>query len=914
MQVRLLGPLVAETDGAQAALGGRQRRAVLALLALAEGRVVSVDALVEALWGEHPPATAANTVQVHVSALRKALARDDEPIVREGAGYRLALPPESLDHVRFGELAGEAEELLARRQVERARAVFMEALALWNGPALAEFEYESWARPEAERLEEGRLACLEGRIDAELACGFAAELVGELELLASRYPQRDRFSGQLMLALYRSGRQAEALEVYRQSRQRLVGELGIEPSPDLQELNRQILNQDKSLTAPVRTMSDHQIRLPAAPTRLIGRRRELAELATLVGDRDTRLITVLGPGGVGKTRLALAASAAAVDGFPDGVSWVALHALRDPRLVSATIAQTLGAATEPAEAIGGARMLLALDNFEQVVDAALDVATLVAECPNLTVLVTSREPLHIAAEREYPVAALSEKDAVTLFTERARAIRPEIQGNSEVEAICERLDRLPLALELAAARVNVLSLDGILDRLSQRLGVLTHGAKDLPLRHQTLRQTIDWSYELLDEAEQHGFARLGVFAGGWTLEAAETICQLDLDSLASLIDKSLVRRRATDSDGETRYGMLATIREYALERLHEREPDQTTARRHADFFVELAERAYPNMRGAQSGSWLDRIEHDHDNMRAALEYALGSADAGTAIALGGALARYWMVRGQLSEGRRWLTAALAVPGQTTKRPRALRGLALLDLEQGELEQPQALAEEALALALEQADAPEAARAAGMLADVAWYRGDLDTAEARYEQAVAEARAGGDQLEVAINLHNLGEVYRARADLEKAETCLQESLRIATGLRDDFGRAGALLGLVYVADTRGKPDLALTLLTQATQLVVGIRHVGAIAECLVSFGKLSAESGDPALAARAWGAASALGAEIGRDLSNPAVATAQEGALAAARSALGDEAFERGWSEGERLSLEEAAAIVLRRRV
>jgi predicted ATPase/DNA-binding winged helix-turn-helix (wHTH) protein len=910
MQVRLLGPLLAETDGAQAALGGRQRRAVLALLALAEGRVVSVDTLIEALWGERAPASAANTVQVHVSALRKALGGEDEVIVREGAGYRLALPPSSLDHVRFGQLAAEAEELLARGHAERARVVFIEALALWNGPALADFEYESWAQPEAARLEDGRLACLEGRLDAELACGYAAELVGELELLACQHPQRERFSGQLMLALYRSGRQAEALDVYQQARQRLLDELGIEPSPALQELHRQILNQDESLAAPVRAMPDGEVRLPVAPTPLIGRRQELAELGELIGDRKTRLITVLGPGGVGKTRLALAASEAAVEGFPDGVNWVALHALSDPRLVSPTIAQTLGSATDPAEAIGGARMLLALDNFEQVVEAALDVAALVAACPNLTVLVTSREPLHVAAEHEYPVAALSEPDAVTLFTARARTIRPEIEGNGEVAAICERLDRLPLALELAAARVNVLSLEGILERLDQRLGVLTRAAKDVPSRHQTLRRTIDWSYALLDETEQLGFARLGVFSGGWTLEAAETICGLDLDALASLIDKSLVRRRARGSDGGTRYGMLATIREYALERLDEVDPEQATARQHADFFLELAERAYPNLRGAQSAAWLNRIEHDHDNMRAALEFALVQADAGTAIALAGALARYWMVRGQLSEGRRWLEAALALPGQPAVRPRALRGLALLDLEQGELEQPQALAEEALALALENGDAPEAARAAGLLADAAWYRGDLDTAQTRYEQAVTEARAGGDELELAINLHNLGEVHRTRDELDAAETCLQESLRIATELQDNFGQAGALLGLVYVADMRIERELGLSLLTQATELLLGIRHVGGIAECLVSFGKLTAESGDPASAARAWGAASALGAEIGRDLSNPAVATAQEDAVADARSVLGDEAFDRIWSEGERLSLEEAATIVL----
>lgn len=909
MQMRLLGPLIVEAGGAQATLGGRQRRAVLALLVLAEGRVVSVDALIEALWGERPPATAANTVQVHVSALRKALATlgdERETIVRDGAGYRLALPSDSLDHVRFAELSAEGEELLAHGDAGRARSVFVEALALWRGPALADFEYDPWAQPEASRLEEGRLACLEGRIEAELASGRDSELVGELEMLSARHPQRERFTAELMLALYRSGRQAEALEVYQRARQRLVEELGIEPGPELQTLNRQILNQDAALAGPD-SSEPAGISLPAAPTPLVGRKQELAELADLLDDDDVRLITVLGPGGVGKTRLALAAAAAAVDRFPGGVSWVALQALRDPRLVGSTIAQALGSTTEPAAAIGDARMLVALDNFEQVVDAAVDVAELVASCPNLTVVVTSREPLHVAAEREYPVTGLSEPDAVALFTERAHAIRPDLDANGEVAAICERLDRLPLALELAAARVNVLSIAGILDRLDHRLGVLTRSARDVPSRHQTLRQTIGWSYDLLDESERRGFARLGVFAGGWTLGAAEAICEVDLDALASLIDKSLVRRQAGGSDGEVRYAMLETIREYALERLDELEPDQATCGRYVTYFLDLAERAYPNLRGAESSIWLERIEEDHDNMRAALAFALHRGDLETALRLAGALARYWLVRGQLSEGRRWLAAALAQPGRSKARPRALRGLALLDLEQGELEQPQHLAEEALAL--DQDDPLEAAKAAGLLADAAWYRGDLDTAEAHYEQAVGEARAAGDNLEVAINLHNLGEVYRAAADLDRAETCLQESLQIATELEDAFGQAGALLGLVYVADARGDRELGMALLTKATELLAGIRHVGGIAECLVSFGKLTAESGDPARAACAWGAASALGAEIGRDLSNPAVATAHEDAVAAARSALGDEAFDRHWLEGELLSLDEAAACV-----
>jgi predicted ATPase/DNA-binding SARP family transcriptional activator len=901
-------------DGALLSITAAKQKAVLATLLLRPGEPVSTDALIEALWPDKPPPNALTSLQGYVLSLRRLIEPEKSDgnyriLVTMPPGYALLIAHDQVDLGRFELLHDKGIDQLASGSASAAAEMLREALALWRGPALADFRYESFAQTAIGRLEEARLACIEERIEADLALGRHSELVGELETLLAEHPLREGFVVQLMLALYRGGRQADALKIYQRARRRLVEELGIEPGPELQTLNRQILNQDAALAGPDGS-EPSGVSLPAAPTPLVGRRQELAELADLFDDDDVRLITVLGPGGVGKTRLALAAASAAVHRFPGGVSWVALQALRDPRLVGSTIAQALGSTTEPAAAIGDARMLVALDNFEQVVDAAVDVAELVASCPNLTVIVTSREPLRVAAEREYPVTGLSETDAVALFTERANAIRPGLDANGEVVAICERLDRLPLALELAAARVNVLSIAGILDRLDHRLGVLTRSARDVPSRHQTLRQTIGWSYELLDESERRDFARLGVFAGGWTLGAAEAICELDLDALASLIDKSLVRRRAGGSDGEVRYAMLETIREYALERLGELEPDQATCGRYVAYFLDLAERAYPNLRGAESSIWLEQIEEDHDNMRAALAFALDRGDLETALRLAGALARYWLVRGQLSEGRRWLETALAQPGRSKARPRALRGLALLDLEQGELEQPQHLAEEALALALDQGDPLEAAKAAGLLADAAWYRGDLETAEAHYERAVGQARTAGDELEVAINLHNLGEVYRAAAELDKAETCLQESLQIATQLDDAFGQASGLLGLVYVADARGDRELGLALLTKATDLLAEIRNVGGIAECLVAFGKLTAEGDDPARAARAWGAASALGAEIGRDLSNPAVVTAHEDAVAAARSALGNEAFDRHWLEGELLSLDEATACVL----
>ena len=336
MEVRLLGPIAIEGNGAKATLGGSQRRAVVALLALAEGRVVSVDALVEALWGERPPPTAVNTVQVHVSALRKALAlvsdEGKEAIVREGSGYRLAVSPTSLDHVRFIRLTNEGQVLLSRGDAAHARAVFAQALALWRGPALADFEYEEWAQPEARRLDDLRLSCLEGRIEAELASGRHSQLVGELEALVAEHPERERFTAQLLLALYRSGRQTEALDVYQRARARLVNELGIDPSPELQALNRGILNQDETLISPVRTDAP-LVKLPAAPTPIVGRHSEQAELIAILSEEGARLVTVTGPGGVGKTRLAVEAASGLAELFPGGVFFVALAPLQEATLV-----------------------------------------------------------------------------------------------------------------------------------------------------------------------------------------------------------------------------------------------------------------------------------------------------------------------------------------------------------------------------------------------------------------------------------------------------------------------------------------------------------------------------------------------------------------------------------------------------
>jgi predicted ATPase/DNA-binding SARP family transcriptional activator len=943
MEVRLLGPLAVEADGAQASLGGRQRRAVLALLALAEGRVLSVDALVEALWGERPPATAANTVQVHVSALRKALAglgAESEAIVRDGAGYRLALPSESLDHVRFAELSATGEELLDHGDAEGARSVFVEALALWRGPALADFEYDPWAQPEASRLEDGRLACLEGRIEAELASGRDSELVGELQMLSSLHPQRERFTAQLMLALYRSGRQAEALEVYQRARERLVEELGIEPDPGLQTLNRQILNQDEALAGPA-SSGPAQVRLPAAPTPLVGRKQELAELADLLDDDDVRLLTLTGAGGSGKTRLAAQAAADVSELYPDGVFWVGLAALREPALVTATIAQVLGVEQDLAEHIGSQRLLLLLDNLEHLLGAAPELGELLAACPNVTLLVTSREPLHLRREREYAVLPLRERDAVSLFHERVRASGAGVAADRDATEICRRLDHLPLAIELAAARVKVLPPRALLDRLDQRLPLLTGGARDLPARQRTLRATIDWSYDLLDSAEQSLFARLAVFTGGCTLEAAEEVCEADLDTLQSLVEKSLLRH----TDG--RFWMLETIREFARERLRDLGEERAIARRHASYFLRLAQDAESRMSGPQQATLLQMLEREHDNARGAFDWAVEN-DVETALALGNALQRLWYLHGYGREGLTRLTAAL---GRGEKAPSLIRARALrtagtlaeacseltharellgesITLLRG-LPQPKELATSLNnqgAIAAHQGDYEAARRAyeesldlkrtvedtlgilmtSSNLAILEGKLGEYETSRRRHEEILPSLREFGSPYALSNCLASLGEIALLRGDRIEGRTMLEQSLELRREVGDKAGilESQALLSRADCADgDRASAELRLR---EGLQLAQEIDDPGMLIAVLEARADLEAFLGDATRAVALRTAAGRMRSEIGAHFFN-ADTTWRDRAVAYARRRLLGGECTGACAEGEAASPEDVLA-------
>lgn len=526
VEFRLLGPLELVRDGRAVAIGGARQRGLLALLLLRANELVTRERLIDGLWGDEPPETAPNSLQVAVHALRKLLGADY--IVTHGQGYVLRVEPGAVDLERF-------ERLVERARAESpaaAAGTLREALSLWRGPALADLPEAPFARPERERLDELRQAALEQRLEADLTLGRHDELVAELESLVDEQPYRERLQRLLMLALYRAGRQAEALEAYQRARRAFVDELGIEPTPALQELERAILRQDSALAAPPALRTN----VPAPLTPLVGRQLELAAATALLRGRDVRLLTLTGPGGIGKTRLAVETALELGADFRDGVCFVDLSPLREPDLVGAQILRALELSEQPGrpavatlkDALRDRQLLLVLDNFEQVAQSGPLVTELLAGAPEAKSLVTSRAVLHVTGEHEYPLPplalpdpvqrgaeALARNDAVELFTARARAVAPGFRLTAEnarvVAAICVAVDGLPLAIELAAARTRVLSPEEMLERLTERLELLVSGPRDAPERQQTLRATLDWSFELLDAEEQRLYARLAVF-------------------------------------------------------------------------------------------------------------------------------------------------------------------------------------------------------------------------------------------------------------------------------------------------------------------------------------------------------------------------------------------------------------------
>ena len=648
---------------------------------------------------------------------------------------------------------------------------------------------------------------------------------------------------------------------------------------------------------PLRSLN--QTNLPVEPAAFVGRERELAEVLTLLDVHP--IVTLTGPGGSGKTRLALQAAAESVGQYGDGVWFVSLAAIRDPHLIEPTIARVVGGPDDLHEFLRGKRTLLVLDNLEQLLpDAADIVARLDAH-----ILATSRSRLNVAAEQEFPVPMLPIDDAATLFTQRARQLEPRFEPDAAVRQIAERLDGLPLALELAAPRVKVLTPGQILDRLGRSLDLLTSGAHDAPERHRTLRGTVDWSYRLLTADERRLFARLAVFAGSFALEAAEAVCSAELDVLQSLVDKSLVRH-----DEAGRFFMLATIRELALEKLRDFSDASSLRRRHDDFFLGVAAEldvvgGLFGMRDLHSPS-LERFEQELPNFRAALFGVLEDGRRENVLRFGAALWRFWLNRAQYRDAAEWLDRA---PLEDTALPLDVRaaalgaGGAIAYYVHDDVDRAEALWREGLELRREQDDPREVAGAFSHLASVAWRRGDIDGAIAYHKQALPLFEQTGDEDSRLNELHYLGDAYRDRGDYDESERLLKETATLARGRGLNQLLSSTLHSLGDVALDRGDPDTARQRFAEALAYAVETSSRRPQVYCIAGIACARLQQGDDRAAARLWGIAEDQERQLGFRM----LATERsryERLMVAARERLDDE-YEIVYHDGIGLTLEQA---------
>ncbi|HEV2239021.1 MAG TPA: tetratricopeptide repeat protein [Ktedonobacterales bacterium] len=698
---------------------------------------------------------------------------------------------------------------------------------------------------------------------------------------------------------------------------------------------------------PLKTLDDFLHNLPLQPTPLLDREEHLPALVALLRREHVRLVTLTGPGGIGKTRLSIQVAAELLDAFPDGVWFVRLSRLSDPALVVPTIAQVFNLKESAGQPIAevlrdhvrAKRLLLVLDNFEQVVGAASEVAELLQASAGLRVLVSSRTPLHLRGERVYPVPPLplatpdrlppleqiTQYAAVALFLERAQAVKPSFAITAAnapaIAEICARLDGLPLAIELAAARVRLLPPEALLARLATQPQLLSGGPRDMEARQQTMRATIAWSEDLLAPQERTLFRRLAVFVGGCTLEAAETVClapegaeplPLDvLDGLSSLVDHSLVQER--EEGGEPRFGMLHVIREYALERLQASGDIVPLRQAHTSHMLALIEQAEHELTGPEAAAWLERLEIEHDNLRAALSWAREQGEVETGMRLATAARRFWLARGYLREGRGWMERLLA-PESAATAPAELRARALiaggwLAFWQGDYPAAKTWLEQALALGRAADDPQLTARALQGLGNIARSQGDWAQAAVWLEDMLATFRQLNEPRGIAVALNDLAIVAVGRRDLERAATSYAEALVLARQVGDRELIAACLVGLGDLALRRGDVVEAEALQHEALALYRDLGDLRRCAEGLEEVARTAGVAGRGERAARLLGAAAAL-RELRGAPQPPQERTDVEEAVAGARAALGEEAWATAFAAGRTLSLEAAIAEVL----
>jgi predicted ATPase/DNA-binding SARP family transcriptional activator len=902
----VLGPLQVHNAGRAVAFGSSKQREALALLIVSAPGTVSTARLIDQLWGERPPSSAQHAIQVYISAIRKSLRSmglDADLVVRKApAGYELRTRPDQVDAGRFERLLADGQKALVENP-SGARPILEEAVALWRGPAFADVQECESVRQEAMRLDELRVVAIESLVEARLAGGEGEQLIGVISGIVADYPLRERPLRQLMLALHRSGRQADALAAYRQ-RFRALDELGMRPGPELRELEQAILAHDDRLAAPRSVLvarAEHN--LPVAPTSLVGRDDDVHAAVEILRQTDSRVLTVTGAPGIGKTRVALAAAERLLHDF-EVVHLTPLAAVREPGLVAATLAVGLGAGRrEEGHAIDALidvldrrTTLLVLDNFEHLMSAAQVVSEIVSRSRTTKVLVTSRAPLRLSAERTYPLRPLRTPDpgavrdleellrapASALFVQRAKDATPTFTVHaaeaSTVAAICVHLDGLPLAIELAATHCRILRPDQLLTELDHRLDLLAGGAVDLPDRQQTVRATLDWSHQLLSPSERTLFAGLAVFVGGFTFAAARAVTdetgQSVLATLTALVDSGLVG--VDDGGHERRFLMLETIREYARERFGALPDPELIRSRHARYYLATAEASLRTTPEVPAG--VASLRRDLGNFRAALQFAHGRGDLTTLGRLIVSLERVVPFWGD-TETRGWLEAAAGAKGLPTRtaaevnvalaklavgradaaeaerRARrsfeqfaeigelagvadSLRALAGAVRQGGDIAGSEALLRESLAAARQVDDPIRAAAALGNLAVVAYSSGDWQLVLERARDALHAAMDAGDLVLRGTALSMLGEAQFALGDRARGRSTLEEALTLLEAEGGGRFTMDTCIALAHVS-VLDAPEEAEALLRRGAQIARNLEKWARLADMMIGLAEVRA---------------------------------------------------------------------------
>jgi predicted ATPase/DNA-binding SARP family transcriptional activator len=867
MEVRVLGPLeVLGDDGRNLDVGGLRPRTLLVALALAGGRPVPAEQLLEDVWsGQRRPAR--NNLQVHVSRLRRAIG--EERIASRGGSYALEIPADAVDAARFEHLMNQGRAALNANNAADASEFLREALQLWRGSALSDFTDREFARPVITRLEEERLAAIEDRIHADLMLGRHGQLVGELEALLQREPLRERLWCQLITALYRAGRQGDALRAYQRARRVLSDELGVSPGPELRRLESAVLEHDPALATPMTAESPRQWQgggrignLPAASTELIGRDTELDVIGSMV--RANRIVTIVGTGGVGKTRLAIEVGRSLLEEYGDGVWLVGLASVGDPAAVAPAFAAALGVDAEPGPGVTAGilgrvsdflsrrQALIILDNCEHVIlEAARAVEHLLGRCGQLRILTTSREALSIADESLWTLSPLPIHQASDLFTTRARALAPTFPSDeatlSAVEKICERLDGLPLAIELAAGRVRAFGTDDILTRLNDRFRFLTGGSRTALPRQQTLQAVVDWSYDLLFDDERKVFERMSVFAGPSDLGAAEQVCADETIPMADvagvlgrLVDRSLLTAEQTEHG--IRFRLLATLAEYGRQRLLASGGEEAVRRRHARWAASLIEVPDP-FYASWNRAWFDMVNRSIDDIRLAMEWTLRTGDGDTALRIVSGIYWFWNTGGVTDDWWAWVTGAMAL-GQPATALR-VRALAMAASVGGYRHPQEALSYGANAVELGRAVGDRRALALAELVQGAQLANFVEPgmqSAPLLEEAATLLEAEGDDWTLAMAALARGGAALAQGDVDRAESALRIAGERFARVGNHWTAALAFYEMADIACWRGGYDDAITALREAWSGLLAVEAVGMTSAFATRLGYLSTLQG------------------------------------------------------------------------